>query len=111
MAILSILFVDPKKYGMKSRPGNTRNTRSHGDRRVQQCRLLEFPGIMRPGILYIALEELIFFLENCMTEAPRYTVSEWHFGKFPDSDDFQCWSVNFKTEVCVSTPFPELTMS
>ena len=31
--------------------------------------------------------------------------------KFPDPDDFQCWRVSFKTEVCLSTPTPELTMS
>ena len=47
-----------------------------------------------------------------MMEAPRYiTISELHFGKFPNSGDFQCWRVNFKTEVCVSTLFPQLTMS
>ena len=34
-----------------------------------------------------------------------------HFGKFPHPDDVQCWRVNFKTEECVSTPFPQLTMS
>ena len=32
-------------------------------------------------------------------------------GKFTDPDDFQCWRVNFKTEVCVSTSTPEFTMS
>ena len=32
-------------------------------------------------------------------------------GKFPDPDDFQRWRVNFKTEVCVGTSTPELTMS
>ena len=37
--------------------------------------------------------------------------SELHFWKFPNPDDFQCWRVNFKTEVCVSTATPELTMS
>ena len=43
-------------------------------------------------------------------EAPRYTIN---FGKFPDSSYFQCWRVNFKTEmcVCVSTPFPQVRMS
>ena len=34
-----------------------------------------------------------------------------HFGKFPDPDDVQCRRVNFKAEECVSTPFPQLTMS
>ena len=44
-------------------------------------------------------------------ETPKYTISELHFGRFRDSGDFQCWRVNFKTDVCVSTPFPQLTMS
>ena len=38
-------------------------------------------------------------------------IAESHFGKFPDPDDFQCWRVNFKTEVCVSASTPELNMS
>ena len=46
-----------------------------------------------------------------MMEDPRNQISELHFGKFPDSDDFQCWRVNVKTEVCVNTPFPQITMS
>ena len=37
-----------------------------------------------------------------MMETPRYAISELHFGKFPDLDDFQCWRANFKTEVCAS---------
>ena len=44
-------------------------------------------------------------------ETPRYAFSELHFGEFPDPDDFQCRRVNFKTEVCVSTSTPQLTMS
>ena len=46
-----------------------------------------------------------------MMEASRYAISELHFGKFPNPDDFQCWRVNFKAEECVSIPFPQLTMS
>ena len=42
---------------------------------------------------------------------PRYAISVLHFGKFPDPDDFQCWRVNVETDVCVSTQFPQLTMS
>ena len=44
-------------------------------------------------------------------DTPRYSFSELHFGKFPGSVDFQCWEVNFNTEVCVRTSTPELTMS
>ena len=46
-----------------------------------------------------------------MMEAPGFSISELHFGKFPDSGDFQCWRGNFKTEVSVIPPFPQLTMS
>ena len=49
--------------------------------------------------------------QNSLMEAPRYAFSELHVGKFPDPDDVQCWRVNFKTEVCVNTPFHQLTMS
>ena len=51
------------------------------------------------------------YYQKFMMEAPRCAISELHFGKFPDPDDFQCWRVNLKTEVCVSTPFPKVTMS
>ena len=51
------------------------------------------------------------YSQNCTIETPRYAISELHVGKFPDPDDSQCWRVNFKTEVCVSTPFLQLTMS
>ena len=43
-------------------------------------------------------------------DTPRYAISKLHFGKFPDPDDFQCWRVSFKTEVCVSASTSELTM-
>ena len=42
-------------------------------------------------------------------ETPSCAITELHFGKFPEQDVFQ--SVSFKTEVCVSTSTPELTMS
>ena len=48
---------------------------------------------------------------SCMMEAPKFAISELHFGKFPNPDDSQRWRVNFKTEVCVSKQFPQLTMS
>ena len=51
------------------------------------------------------------YSQNCMMDAPRYTISELHLGKFPDPDDFQCWRVSFKTEVCVSKSTPEPTVS
>ena len=40
----------------------------------------------------------------------RFTISEMHLGKLPDSLEFQSWKVNFKTEVCSKTADPHLTM-
>ena len=31
-------------------------------------------------------------------------------GKFPDSMEFQSWTINFRTEVCLRTADPQLTM-
>ena len=44
-------------------------------------------------------------------ENPRNQISELQFGKFPDAVEFQCWKVNFKTEVCANSLHPTLTMS
>ena len=43
------------------------------------------------------------YSQNCTMETQRYAVAELHFGKFPDSDDVQCWKVNIKTDVCEYT--------
>ena len=51
------------------------------------------------------------YSQNCMMEAPKYSISELHFGKSPDSNDFQCWRVNFRTDLCANTPIPQLTKS
>ena len=45
-----------------------------------------------------------------MIDHPRFPISEMHLGKFPDSLEFQCWKVNFKTEVCAKSAFPLITM-
>ena len=37
-----------------------------------------------------------------MMENPRHPISELHLGTFPHSAHFQCWKVNFKTEVSMS---------
>ena len=31
---------------------------------------------------------------------PSYLSLEMHLGKFPDRTEFQCWRVNYRTEVC-----------
>ena len=41
---------------------------------------------------------------------PRYPISELHLGEFPDSLEFQSWKVNFKTEVCANSVFPQITL-
>ena len=41
---------------------------------------------------------------------PRLPISELHLEKCPDSMEFQCWKVNFKTEVCSKLSDPHLTM-
>ena len=35
-----------------------------------------------------------------MIDYPRFPISKLHLGKFPDSLKFQCWKVNFKSNVC-----------
>ena len=46
-----------------------------------------------------------------MMEYPRFSISELHLAKFPDSMEFQSWKVNFKTELCAKTANPQITMS
>ena len=45
-----------------------------------------------------------------MMQYPRIPFSELHLEKFPDSMDFQGWKVSFKTEVCLKTANPQITM-
>ena len=41
---------------------------------------------------------------------PRIPSTERNLGKFPDSMEFQSWKVNFRTEVCLRTADPQITM-
>ena len=50
------------------------------------------------------------YSHNGMMDYPRIPFSEWNLGKFPDSMEFQSWKVNFRTEVCVRTADPQITM-
>ena len=45
-----------------------------------------------------------------MMDHPRIPFTEWNLGNFPDSMDFQSWKINFRTEVCLRTDDPEVTM-
>ena len=45
-----------------------------------------------------------------LIDYPRIPISELHLGKFPDSMEFQSWKVNFRTEVCLRTADPQITM-
>ena len=40
---------------------------------------------------------------------PRIPVTEWNFGNFPDSMEFQSWKINFRTEDCLRTADPQIT--
>ena len=50
------------------------------------------------------------YSRNVMMDYPRIPISEWNPGKFPDSMEFQSWKVNFRSEVCLSTADPQITM-
>ena len=50
------------------------------------------------------------YSQNEMEEKPRNQISELHFVEFPDSSDFQCWKVNFKTEVCSNSGYLTIAM-
>ena len=41
---------------------------------------------------------------------PRIPITEWNLGKFPDSVEFQSWTINFRTEVCIRTADPQVTV-
>ena len=45
-----------------------------------------------------------------MRDYQRIIFSEWYLGKNPDSMEFQSWKVNFRTEVCLRTADPQITM-
>ena len=45
-----------------------------------------------------------------MMDYPRIPVTEWNLGKFLDSMEFQSWKINFRTEVCLRTADPQVTM-
>ena len=50
------------------------------------------------------------YCHNGMMDYPRIPITEWNLGKFPDSMEFQSWKVNFRTEVCLRTADPQITM-
>ena len=45
-----------------------------------------------------------------MMDYPSVPITEWNLGTFPDSLEFQSWKVNFRTEVCLRTADPQITM-
>ena len=45
-----------------------------------------------------------------MVGYPRFPISELHLGKIPDSMEFQSGKVNFRTEDCLRTADPQVTM-
>ena len=45
-----------------------------------------------------------------MMEYPTVPITEWNLGKFLASMEFQSWNLNFRTEVCMRTADPQVTM-
>ena len=45
-----------------------------------------------------------------MMDYPRLSITEWNLGHFPDPLEFQSWKVNFRSEVCLRTADPQITI-
>ena len=45
-----------------------------------------------------------------MMENPRNQILDLLVDKFLDTSDFQCWQINFKTEVCSCSGCPTISM-
>ena len=52
----------------------------------------------------IILEQLI------VIDDPRFRMTEWNLGEFPDSMEFRSWKVAFRTGVCLRTADPQINM-
>ena len=50
------------------------------------------------------------YSHNGMMDYPRIFFTEWYLGEFPDSVEFQSWKINFRTEACLRTADPQITM-
>ena len=50
------------------------------------------------------------YSHNGVMDYPRIPFSKWNLGKFPDSVECQSWKVNFRTEVCLRTADPQISM-
>ena len=45
-----------------------------------------------------------------MMEHQRNPILVWNLGKSSDSTEFQSWTLNLRTEVCLRTADPQITM-
>ena len=45
-----------------------------------------------------------------IADNPRASIAELNLGKFPESMEFQCWKLNIRTEACMRTADPQVTM-
>ena len=45
-----------------------------------------------------------------MMDSARVLIMEWNLGEFPDTMEFQSWKINFRTEVCLRTVDPQVTV-
>ena len=48
--------------------------------------------------------------QSGMMDYPRLLFSELNLGQYADSMEFQSWKINFRTEVCLRTADPQVTM-
>ena len=49
-------------------------------------------------------------LSRCMMDYLRIHITEWNLAKIPDSMECQSWKINFRTEVCLRTADPQITL-
>ena len=45
-----------------------------------------------------------------MMDFPRVQITEWNLRNFLDTMEFPSWKLNFRTEVCMRTAEPQVTM-
>ena len=48
--------------------------------------------------------------KNYGADQQRLQISDLHFDKFPSPATFVCWTIRFKTEMCICSQFPTETM-
>ena len=97
-------ILPPQERISPSLPG-TAMRQGEGVRREPQSSTIPTPQDL-PGIMVSPASYWRNLFSKLYDGSSEVCISELHFGKVPDPDDFQCWRVNFKTEVCVKHTVP-----